>query len=541
MATRLTLKSRLAFVSWRSAVLLSAPFAAATALRFYLLPLDHSPFEADEAIFLLMARHILRGERPLYFYGEAYGAATDSYLIALLFRLLGESVAAGRIEQTLVYLAGMLFCYLFSRRLMPGSRFGPLAGLWLLALPPLLVSAWTIPPLQYAIIPFFGGVLSYLGHRLLLEDADRPGRWLLFGALAGLAFWIFGILVVFMLPLFALFLWQFRWRRWLHYLLAALAFFICSLPWWLQAVEGLGVVYTSDNPTMLQAPYTFRLLGFFTLMLPSFFGFREPWSPALIWPVLAPALLLFYLAAILYAIPFVRRNDRLAPAIEPMGWLLLAGQVVAWAGLYFGTRFSFDPTGRYILPLYLPLFLAVGLLLERVWRWRRPAAVGLLAAVLAYNLATHIRAVQTFPPGLIAQTHPQLQFTNAWDQELIDFVAEQGGRGYSHHWITYKIAFLSKEQVILASYLPYLPGVPWNPKDDRYPAYGAAVAASPQRVYVTHREPEMEAYLQQAFASRNISYQVRDIGPYRVYYDFSRPVTPQEIGIGGPTASAGQE
>lgn len=541
MATRLTLFSRLAPVSWRSVLLLGAPFAAAAALRLYLLPLDHSPFESDEAIFLLMARHILQGERPLYFYGEAYGAATDSYLIALFFSLLGQSVATGRIVQTLVYLAGMLFFYLLGRRLMPGSRFGPLAGLWLLALPPLLISAWTIPPLQYAIIPFFGSLLSYLGLRLLREDAGRPGRWLLFGALTGLAFWTFGILVVFMLPLFALFLWQFRWRRWPHYLLAALAFFICSLPWWIQAAEGLGVVYTSDNPTMLQAPYAFRLLGFFTLMLPGFFGFREPWGTALVWPALAPALLLFYLAAMLYAIPFVRRNDDQAPAIEPVGWLLLAGQVVAWVGLYFGTRFSFDPTGRYILPMYLPLFLAAGLFLERAWRWRRPAAVGLLAAVLAYNLAAHIRAVETFPPGLIAQTHPQLQFTNAWDQELIDFVAGQGGRGYSHHWITYKIAFLSKEQVILASYLPYLPGVPWNPKDDRYPAYGAAVAASPERVYVTHREPELEATLQQAFAGREISYQVRDIGPYRVYYGFSGLVTPQEIGVGGPTGAVGQE
>jgi 4-amino-4-deoxy-L-arabinose transferase-like glycosyltransferase len=524
--------------SWRSVLLIGAPFIAATALRLYILPTSRTPFEADEAIFLLMARHILHGERPLYFYGESYGAASDSYLIALFYRLIGETVATGRIVQTLEYFIGMLFTYLFSQRLMPRSRLGPLAVLWLMALPPLMVSVWTLPAVLYAVIPCLGGVLSYLGYRLLREDAELITRWILFGVLAGLAFWSFGILVVYLLPLFILFLWQFRWRRLPHYLLSGLAFFLGSLPWWVQAVDGLGVVFKSDNPTMLGASYAFRLLGFFTLLLPGFFGFREPWAPDILWPALAPAVLLFYLAAILYAIPAARRSDEQAPPIEPVGWVILGGQVLSWTILYFGTRFSFDPTGRYILPLYLPLFVAVGLLLERLWPWRRWAALGLLAAILAYNLATHVQAVQTVPPGMIAQTHPDLQFSNIWDQELIDFVAEHGGRGYTHHWISFKIAFLSQEQVILVSYLPYLPDLRWNPKDDRYPPYAAAVEASPERVYVTHREPNLEAYLQHAFDQRQVSYRIHDIGPYRVYYDFSRVVTPQEIGVGGPGATA---
>jgi hypothetical protein len=60
----------------------------------------------------------------------------------------------------------------------------------------------------------------------------------------------------------------------------------------------------------------------------------------------------------------------------------------------------------------------------------------------------------------------------------------------------------------------------------------AAVAGSPERVYVTHREPNLETYLQRAFAKRTITYRIKDIGPYRVYYDFSTIITPQEIGLG---------
>jgi hypothetical protein len=60
------------------------------------------------------------------------------------------------------------------------------------------------------------------------------------------------------------------------------------------------------------------------------------------------------------------------------------------------------------------------------------------------------------------------------------------------------------------------------------------VAASRERVYVTHREPNLEAYLQDAFSEKGITYQTRDIGPYRVYCDLSSTTSPQELGLGLP-------
>jgi 4-amino-4-deoxy-L-arabinose transferase-like glycosyltransferase len=427
----------------------------------------------------------------------------------------------------------MLFTFLLARRLLSGARFGSLAVLWLMALPPLLMTTWTTPAVLYAVVVGLGSLISYLGHRLLNEDADVLWRWLVFGAVCGLAFWTFGILVVYMLPVFILFLWKFRWRRLPLYLLSAAAFFLFSLPWWLQALDGLMVVYNPELPPPLP-PLTTRIFAFLVITLPGFFGFREPWSPEILWPAFAPFILIFYLAAILYAIPYLRRNDESRPSIEPVGFALLGLQLLVWLALYFGTRFSLDATGRYIIPLYPVLFIAVGLLLERLHCWRPALAVSILAAILAFNLATHLYAVQQVPPGITAQMNPRLQFGNAYDQELIDFVTKQGGRGYSHHWISYKIAYLSDEQVILAAFLPYRSDLDWLPLDDRYAPYTAAVAASPKRVFVTHREPNLEAHLQHSLAERDINYQIKDIGPYRVYYDLSAVVTPQELGLGLP-------
>jgi hypothetical protein len=296
-------------------------------------------------------------------------------------------------------------------------------------------------------------------------------------------------------------------------------------------VAGLQVIANQD-PLVNMLPLPMRALAFVGLTIPAFFGFRDPWSPYISWPLLAPAVTTFYLLAILYAIPRVRRADRASPPTEPVGFGLLGAQALTWVVLYFATRFSLDATGRYIINLYPSLFIIAGLLLERISHWRRTVAIGLLAVLLAFNLGTHIQAVNTAPAGITAQMNPALNFGNASDQALIDFLAAHGGRGYSHHWISYKIAFLSKEQVILAAHLPFRPDLGWNPRDDRYPPYAATVAASLDRMYVIHRESHLEAHLQRAFVERGITYRIQDIGPYRIYYDLSVAVSPQELGLG---------
>jgi hypothetical protein len=518
---------------WSTFWLLGLPLIVTIALKLFILPISQMPFDSDEAIFLLMARHILAGERPLFFYGEAYGGSADTYLTALFYYFFGETITIARLVQSLEYGVGAFFTYLLARRVLPQARFGPLAVLWLMAIPPLLMSTWTTLAVLYAVVICLGSIISYLGHRLLYEDADRWGRWLIFGFICGLSFWTFGILVVYMVPVFLLFLRQFQRQHLSKYMAGAVAFFLGSWPWWTQALEGLLVVYNPDQPAALPS-FLFRLLAFFVIMLPGFVGIRDPWGAEIIWPGVAALILLFYLSATLYALPRFCRNDPKAPILESNGFRLLGLQVVVWSFLYFGTRFSLDATGRYILPLYPFLFIIAGLFLERLYRWRKFVAVGVLLAVLSFNLATHIRAVRINPPGITAQMNLSLWLGNAWDGELIKFVKTHGGRGYSHHWISYKIAFLSQEEVILAAFLPYRPDLKWIEQDNRYAPYAAAVAISPHPVYVTHREPNLEKYLQTAFKGRNIRFELKDIGPYRVYYNLSQVITPQEIGLNGP-------
>jgi len=122
------------------------------------------------------------------------------------------------------------------------------------------MSTWTTPAVLYAIVVCLGSILLYLGYRLLREDADRPWRWAIYGAVAPLLLdvrdssslyaavcHLFSLAV----PLAAL----------PGYLLAAVAFFLFSLPWWMQTVAGLQVLFNPGQPASVP-PLSFRLLAF---------------------------------------------------------------------------------------------------------------------------------------------------------------------------------------------------------------------------------------------------------------------------------------
>src|SRR3990172_12581039 len=77
-------------------------------VKIWALIRDAIPFNADEAVVALMAKHILQGERPVFFYGQAYMGSADAYLVAAGFWLFGEQIWVIRLAQSLLYLGTIL-------------------------------------------------------------------------------------------------------------------------------------------------------------------------------------------------------------------------------------------------------------------------------------------------------------------------------------------------------------------------------------------------------------------------------------------------
>ncbi len=176
----------------------------AVGLKVWLILGDWMPFNSDEAIVALMARHILLGKLPVFFYGQAYMGSLDAFLVAGAFILFGEQVWAIRVVQGLLYLGVMCTTACIGKRVFGFWQVGILA-MFLLAIPTVNVTLYTTVSLGgYGEALLFGNLIILLGLRIAkdIRSKDAPGsfwRWLGLGFLSGFGLWIFGLTLVFSL------------------------------------------------------------------------------------------------------------------------------------------------------------------------------------------------------------------------------------------------------------------------------------------------------------------------------------------------------
>jgi 4-amino-4-deoxy-L-arabinose transferase-like glycosyltransferase len=527
--------------------------SGAIMLKIILLALGAVPFNGDEAVVALMARHILQGERPWFFYGQAYMGSLDAYLIAGAFQVFGECVLAIRLVQVLLFAAILVTSYPVVLRFTASRRIALLAVV-LLAFPPVLLTLYTTVTLGgYGEALLAGNLLLWWGHRLGCEDTRRRGLWLAWGLVAGLGFWAFGLVLVYLVPVSLWLLWRLRARAWRGHLTAALGFAVGSLPWWLgnlgrvdagvAELAGAAIKSTATAGSLL-GNVSARAFNFVVLGLPALFGLRFPWGiqgPPL-W--LAVPVLALYLGATAYSLRKSQisksANQQIGKSANQQIGKSANQRILLWGicgTLFLGfvlTPFGGDPSGRYFLPLYLPLFVFTAEILvalrERIGRW----AWALLGVVLAFNLAGTFQAALANPPGITTQFEAITQVDHRYDTALMDFLRAHGGtRGYTNYWVAYPIAFLSGEEIVLVPRLPYKPDLRYTSRDDRYAPYEEWVEASPfhTAVYVTTNHPLLDSLLRERFIGLGVDFHEVQIGDYHVFYDLSRKVTPGELNL----------
>ena len=502
----------------------------AVALKTSLLLAGAIPFNSDEAVVALMARHILQGERPLFFYGQAYMGSLDAWLVAGAFRVVGESVLAVRIVQIVIYALYLCSLWLLAKDLFTDRRVAPLV-VALAAVPTVLVTTYTTASLGgYGEALVLGNLMLWLGYRIAWGDwHHRRLAWVGLGLAAGLAFWTLGLAVIYLVPVaLGLIL---KWRKgdiWYSFL-ALVGFLLGSLPWWAANLSGgwtaLRVLLQSGAGDTTPGEHLIALL---LLGLPVVIGLRFPWQPDFTPLPLLFTSLLFYLSAMLYIIIAMRKGRLPLKLAQAFYWGLSAPDFVL---IFILTRFGIDATGRYLLPMNLLLLLVSAVFIAAVWRWRVGMGISLLILVLALNSIATWRAASA-SEGITTQFDPQTRFDNSHDQELMRFLRQAGEtRGYTNYWVSFRLAFLSAEELIFAARLPYKGDLSYAPSDNRYPAYSKSVDESQRVAYITSQQPSFDAVLRQKLVSLGVDFSEKQIGVYRVFYDLSKLVRPEQLGL----------
>jgi hypothetical protein len=477
----------------------------------------------------LMGKHITQGQIPIFYYGEAYVGSLDAILIAVAFTLIGQSVLAIRLVQVMLYTGTIVATYLLTRSLYADESAARVAAL-LMAIPPVLLSLHTTAGLgSYGETLLIGTILLTIGHRLL---TDRKESWLLwgtFGLLGGLGFWTFGLLLVYLLPVGLLVGSRLKRQFWGCYLLSGLCFFAGSAPWWWYNLnhewEALRVFFVAEAGTAIaRLPLWERALGVLGLGLPALIGLRPSWSVEWVSVFLSPLIIAFYMAVAIGALRQWKRE-------QGIGQTLLLLFVSIFALLLIGTRFGADSSGRYMLPLYAALFPMCGAWLAGARKRHPLGAFVVLAFVLCFNLLGNVKAMVD-EKGLTTEFWSAVRFDRGSDEALIEFLLDQDLHyGYSNRHTHFRIDFLSDEQVLLLPRLSSRAGLCINldGRGDRYPAFTEQAESSPVVFYVTTEQPYLDELLRDRFADLEVTYKEKTITPYRVFYDLSRPVRPQDM------------
>ncbi len=534
--------------SWQLWTTAGVAFCLAAGLKLWIILKGWAPFNADEAIVALMARHILHGARPVFFYGQAYMGSLDAFLVAAAFAWFGEHVWAIRLVQGVLYLGFLSTTICIGRRAFGSWSVGVLAAI-LLAIPTVNVTLYTTVSLGgYGEALLIGNLILLAAMRLAESFRSENGSatlwlWLGLGFLVGLGLWAFGLTLVFSLPAGVYLLIQLRRssrnvdRLLLPLALSIVGGLIGAAPWWGYALKygfvrlvselGGGAI-ASVEPSGWLARVSGRLLGLSLLGSTVTLGLRPPWTASWLALPLAPFILFFWTAAAGYTwrglrSGFPRRAERL---------LLLGVMATVLLGM-IGTPFGADPSGRYFLPLAAPMSLfAAAMILHLRRRWGNWAFM-LAGLLLVFHLWGTLQCIQRFPPGITTQYYAPSQVDQRRMPDLIAFLEKHGERrGYTNYWVAYPLAFLSQEKIIFVPRLPYHLDFRYTPRDDRYAPYDDVVAQSERTAYICTNHPELEAYLRQKFHQLGVSWKEERIGDYQIFYGLSRPVRPEEIGLG---------
>jgi hypothetical protein len=472
------------------------------------------PVSNDDAVLLLMGRHILHGELATILWNQPYNGALDAYLLAPGLAVFPHHLAFRLYELTCAALLVVLVSLLAQRvgRSTEAGVAGALLAAW--GTPYMALMTATGPPPNF-LMPLVTGFPLVVGLRGLDSGgAERLRPALLFavGLLCGLAVWNSSLAI----PAFTgmavgLVLAGARPRASVAIALAGFA--IGASPLLVArlvhasgaAVETASSAVTAIKPRWLWASglrdlgaATFRLSGLEVPLVVD--GPEHEALPAVVRLVLALGLA--------GAIGLGLSSRRVWPLL---GW---AG---ALAGAFFLSRRTGPDDLRYLYGLNAPLLALAAVGLARLWAWRRPAAAALAAAlVVPWGLGDQILAARWRDPA---------HAVRVWQVPAIEpavaALETQGLRSaYASLQFATRLTLESGERVVVSqTYNERIPGDPLRFRDE--------VDLDPRPAYVLH--PALSRGMPRASGFREL---VREMGgtvreeragDLVVFWDFAPP------------------
>lgn len=457
--------------------------------------------DSDMAIVGLMARHILQGEFPIFFWGQPFAGTIESLLAAVLFFLFGPSRLTLALSPFLFSLAFLVLTYRLAREAF--DRQVGLLALYLAAIPaPFLITHSVTARSNYIENLVLGNLVLLLTLRVSREPGPGRRRFLfLLGLVAGLAWYespqsihyllTGGLVLLLRAPRLLV-----RAESWS----VPPAFLLGSLPFWLYnlrspAESTFAAIHNQAGGQELAR----SLARYLAEKIPYVLGAVERGTGVQL--SLALLVLVLYAAAFLH---LLRRWK--APGSQLVLLFVLITSTVIVLGYNQGG------STRYLLPLYSVLPIMVAAFLASLRRLSVPLFATALVGLLASNLAATAARAEV----LDAAKRQLYRSDLARDSGLIDFLQADGlTRVYvSDFWDAYRLTFDAQERVVFA-----------EPSPSFYPPYTAWVDTAARYGYVVKGRQTVQDF-KDTLQGVGGTYRKRRVSGYTIFDDLTPPAGP---------------
>jgi len=464
-----------------------------------------------------MARHILQGERPIFFYGQAYLGSLDAFIIAIFFKIFGDSIFIIRLVQVLLYICTIITTVLFTEMITGSFRAAIFCGL-LMTIPNVNSTLYTTVSLGgYGEALLIGNLIFLVTFKIFrLNDSsvieERNVIWgFLLGFWGGLGFWVHAITLLYFVSsgiwLFHHIVFGKRLSKRKEicelFFSAVVGFFIGIIPIilyirqndlgiFLGELSGSAVAYDQRSYLLQVVSHLINLVLF---GLPVIMGLRPPWAIEwLAFPIAPLVMLIWGYVCVVY----IQRIKMLKKGFPRFFWVFIIFIFLLCLSFLF-TSFGVDPSGRYFLPLTIILAILGGSIVDNVlpdklWSY------GLIAITIICNIWGTLQCAFNTFPGITTQFDITTAIDHRYDRELIDFLRGSGEQyGYTTYWVAYPLIFQSNEELIFIPRLPYHNDFRYTSRDDRYSLYTSAVHDADKVAYIIANNPPLTEYLRQEF------------------------------------------
>ncbi len=506
--------------------------ALAAFIRLDFMGASQWSIDSDEAIVGLMGKHILEGRGiPTFYYGQHYMGSLEAILASGSFALFGVSPFA--LSLVPLACAVLLVPLMYALGKAISGRTAGLVAALLIAFPPAGLIIWSTKARGGFIeILFLGAAALLITTKWFQDDLKKLRYPTMLGAVLGLGWWVNNQIIYFIFPIAAFSLAALLEgvargslrpsRLTAIVLIGSAAFFAAGAPYWTYNIRlgfpSFGMFGIADGEAIAA-----QRRGLFAVALPILLGATRFWSSREIFPH-AAALVYAAYGAMLGGLLWFRRRQLAALVrgqVDRSAPIELVLLVIPFSCLIFtvSTYGRLYEAPRYLLPLYVSLFVAVGAFVAALARFSRAAAALLVAVVLGINAASAYlggRAIAgepiVFDGERVARDHTEL--IAALDELGLTYVR-------TNYWIGYRLAFETGERITFSLFQ--------EPHHLRIPEYERGLTPKERERIPLVLVPSEAKLVRQALTAARVPFSERKAGSYVIIHTIQSPSRPVQV------------